>query len=1060
MQIPGPPGWGLGVVPITPPRKNKFITETAENMEIDIENIDTVGESYENSSQHHGIMTASGESPTREASCSMVSFLDPKTTIHIGAWNVKTMYQLSKTAQVINEMKRCHLNILGISECRWTGAGRIKSSDGFTIIHSGKDEEHSSGVALILSKDAAKSLIEWEPISDRLIRARFDSKYCKLTIIQCYAPTNQAEDESKDEWYEQLQRAVSKVPHHDMLLIIGDMNAKVGSDNSDRETAMGRHGCGEINNNGERLVDFCLNNNCVIGGTLFPHKDIHKLTWKSPDGITINQIDHIIINNKWRGSLKDVRVYRKPDVNSDHYMLAAAITLKLKANHTNHKQRKIFDIAKLRTPRVQKAFTLELRNRFAILEHLNVDPDQQRDEDTDTVEESWSEMKEAYIKTAENIIGFRQKKDKKWLSETTWKRIDERRKIKENILEAKSERIKTRYEEEYTAKDREVKTSARNDKRKFVDELADEAEQAAARGELSTVYKITKELTGHRHNNYTPVRNKEGQILTTETEQAERWVQHFTEVLNQPDPEILADPIPSVELDIDCSLPKEKEVKAAIKRMKNNKAPGIDTLQAELLKVDINTSSKIITNLFKKIWEKEEVPEDWDKGLIFKLPKKGDLKNCDNWRGITLLSIPSKIFCWILLKRIDSAIDVKLRQEQAGFRKGRGCIDQIFALRNIIEQCIEWNTPLYINFIDFKKAFDSIHRECLWKILRNYGIPQKIVDLIRLFYRKFECSIILDNTLSQWFEVKSGVRQGCILSPLLFLITIDWVMRRTTADRPRGIQWNLFRQLEDLDFADDLAVLSSNHGHLQEKTRRLSQYAKQTGLTINRNKTKIMTINALAEPITLHGEPFENVDDFTYLGSIISKENGVKKDISARLNKARGAFSRLRNIWKSKQFKLKTKLRIYNSNVKSVLLYGSECWRVVKEEMNKLNAFHNGCLRKICNIYWPNKISNEDLYIKTGCNNIIPEIKRRRWRWLGHVMRMSSDRIPKIALRWTPAGSRRRRGRPKLTWRRTVEAELGAERLSWGEAESLSKNRIRWNILTAAVYSTWSPASK
>ena len=222
-------------------------------------------------------------------------------------------------------MTRCDLDILGVSECRWIGSGRKARGDGFTILFSGKENTHTSGVALIISRSTEKTLIEWEPVSDRIIRARFHSKYCKLTILQCYAPTNEVEDEVKDDWYEQLQYEVSRVPQHDMLLITGDINAKVGSDNSNCEAAMGKHGCGSINDNGERLVDFCLNNNCIIGGTIFPHKNIHKLTWRSPDGRTINQIDHLIINKKWRRSLLDVKVFRGADVNSDHYMLFAKI---------------------------------------------------------------------------------------------------------------------------------------------------------------------------------------------------------------------------------------------------------------------------------------------------------------------------------------------------------------------------------------------------------------------------------------------------------------------------------------------------------------------------------------------------------------------------------------------------------------------------------------------------------------------------------------------------------------------------------------------------------------
>ena len=144
-------------------------------------------------------MTAPDESPAREVRRPTRSLLGPKTTVRIGAWNVRTMYEPSKTAQVIDEMNRHNLDILGVSESRWKDAGRIVTSDGSAILYSGGKDTHTSGVALIVKKDKVKCLLEWEPISDRLIRARFDSKHCKLTILQCYAPTNEAEEEVKDD---------------------------------------------------------------------------------------------------------------------------------------------------------------------------------------------------------------------------------------------------------------------------------------------------------------------------------------------------------------------------------------------------------------------------------------------------------------------------------------------------------------------------------------------------------------------------------------------------------------------------------------------------------------------------------------------------------------------------------------------------------------------------------------------------------------------------------------------------------------------------------------------
>lgn len=142
------------------------------------------------------------------------------------------MYETFKSAQVLSEMQQHHLDILGVSECCWTGSACQRISDGSTILCSGHQENHTSGVALIIAKKKVNTSLEWEAISGRIIRARFNSQHCKLMIIQCYAPTNEAEDDVKDEWYEQLLL---------LLLIIGDLNAKVGAENTNYERAMGKH---------------------------------------------------------------------------------------------------------------------------------------------------------------------------------------------------------------------------------------------------------------------------------------------------------------------------------------------------------------------------------------------------------------------------------------------------------------------------------------------------------------------------------------------------------------------------------------------------------------------------------------------------------------------------------------------------------------------------------------------------------------------------------------------------------------------------------------------------
>ena len=173
-----------------------------------------------------------------------------------------------------------------------------------------------------------------------------------------------------------------------------------------------------------------------------------------------------------------------------------------------------------------------------------------------------------------------------------------------------------------------------------------------------------------------------------------------------------------------------------IKKLKSGKAPRIDNITAELLKTDTEFSALKIYALLTKVWRLEVIPNAWRRGLIIKLPKKSNLKDCKNSRGITLISVAGKILGRIVIDRVRNGTDKRLRKEQAGYRQGRDTTDHVFILRNIIEQVNDWQATLYVNFIDFEKAFDSIHRDSLRLIMRRYGIPVKIVRIVKLLRMK------------------------------------------------------------------------------------------------------------------------------------------------------------------------------------------------------------------------------------------------------------------------------------------------------------------------------------
>ena len=712
-----------------------------------------------------------GTRPIRKEACTLIkSFANPKKMLRIGNWNVRTMYSVGKTAQVVREMQRYNLDILGISECRWSGSGRLKTRTGETILYSGRDDNiHQSGVALVMTKQTAGCLEGWVPVSDRIVTARFTSRFIKTTVVQVYAPTNEADEETEDSFYDMLQRVADKIPRHDMIMMMGDWNAKIGAKQEGENGVVGRHGFGdERSENGVRFVSFCAANNLAIVSTMFPHKNIHKYIWTAPNGRARNQIDHVAVNGKFKRSVRDTRSYRGADCGSDHNLVITTVRLRLRGIVRNTRNSRRYDTAKLIIPEVRQQFQIKLRNRFSCLADESAEGNEQ------DIETRWTNIKESYKKTAEEVLGYRKKQSKPWISAASWKKINERRSCKAKVDSTRSERLKATYREEFQAKDKEVKKQLRRDRRNWIDQIASDAEKAAKTGNMKAVFDATRQLCNKPNRRTDSIRSKEGILLTKEEEVKKRWKEHFAEVLNRPPPtrsEVESEAYETLE--IETGPATHAEIRTAIQQLKNGKAGGVDGVTTELMKADIETTVAVLYELLLKIWESERVPNDWRCGLIIRLPKKGNLMECGNWRGLTLLPVAAKVFGKVIITRIGDAVDTRLRQGQAGFRRGRGTVEQIFILRNIIEQVIEWNANLYVCFVDFEKAFDSIDRGILWGIMGEYGIPSKLITMVKAMYEQSKCAVVDGSGSYDWFDVRTGVKQGCCMSGFLFLLVID-----------------------------------------------------------------------------------------------------------------------------------------------------------------------------------------------------------------------------------------------------------------------------------------------
>ena len=405
------------------------------------------------------------------------------------------------------------------------------------------------------------------------------------------------------------------------------------------------------------------------------------------------------------------------------------------------------------------------------------------------------------------------------------------------------------------------------------------------------------------------------------------------------------------------------------------------------------------------------------------LPKKGNLKQCQNYRTISLISHPSKVMLRVILNRLKSKAEELLSEEQAGFRAGRSTVEQIFNCRVLIEKHLQHQKDLFHNFIDFKKAFDRVWHDGLWQVLRGFNIDEGLVQVIQALYEHSSSSVLLNNMAGEFFPTTVGVRQGCLLSPVLFNLFLEQIMLDTLEDRQTSISIG-GRPVCNLRFADDIDLMGSSKEDLQDLTTRLDSRARAYGMEVSTEKSKVMVNSTknINVNITMNGESLQEVTSFKYLGATLSKDGTCTAEIRIRIATATAAMARLSRIWKS-NINFHVKFKLYKALVVSIFLYGCEAWTLQKETERRIQAFETKCLRKLLGISYREHKTND--YVLTTVRNLVgPQqpllatVKRRKLAWFGHLTRHNS--LSKTILQGTVEGGRRR-GRQRTSWMENVK---------------------------------------
>ena len=889
---------------------------------------------------------------------------------------------------------------------------------------------------MILNKQAQRALLGYNPVSPRLMSARFQTKGGALTVIQVYSP-NTADDETKvDEFYDLLQEEINKTPKSDIMIVMGDLNAKVGKDNDQWENVMGKYGLGEANERGEKLLTFCATNDLCISNTMYKQpKNSRQWTWESPDKRTHNKIDYIMINRKWKGCVTNARSFPSADVGSDHQLVLANIKLKFKSKQNRNYPKK-YDIFKLTNTETKHRYEVQIGGKFGPL---------LTDEETD-VNTLWEGIKVAIGETSKELLGYKKsQKPKPWISDEVIRLSEERSRLKKDILPNPEKRPK------YNFLTREIKRKTKGCKDSWLKDLCVKVENANQATKTKEVYSTIKKITNKSTIRMQTVKSKDGVILTEMKDVQNRWKETYEELYNKQNPinNVFAETIPQMaNMDNEPELLKE-EISSAIRKLSDGKAPGYDNITAEELKATGDTGVEILQQLCNKIWKNEAFPDDWGKAIITPIYKKKDKLDCGNYRGISLLSHAGKIITTIIQRRMLKRAEEVISESQAGFRPGRSTVDQLFTLRQITEKYREKGKDLFCCYIDFEKAFDSVWQEGVWKALRFFGFSAKIIRLLQSLYSKSKSAVRVNGDITEWFNTTVGVRQGCVISPMLFNLLLELVMLYATHDVDIGatIQGHL---ITNLRFADDIVLLADDPTSLQALVNKVFQSSSDLGLKINILKTEVQTIsrNEIQLDININGQQLKHVTKFVYLGGTIESKGTCQADVKQRIGKALGAIQRLQPIWTAKDITLATKMELYRVLVLSILLYGAETWTLRKEDENRLLVFEMMCLRKILGVSRLDKIRNTKIRQTLNLKHtIIDQVNQKRMRFFGHIQRMHPTRYPKILLEATIMENRPR-GRPAKRWMDCIKESCRARNLtSMHEVARRAYDRDDWRSI-------------
>lgn len=912
--------------------------------------------------------------------------------LKICTYNVRSLSSTEKYLELSYALENIHYDVIGLSEVRRMGCN-IEEYNDCILCYIGQTKG-LYGVGFLIKRALKNNITNFTGISERVALLQLKFENLNLSIIQVYAPTKCSSDEEIKKLYNDL--AIAHDLADEKVLVIGDFNAKIGQPKTGEHPVMGKYGYGVRNVRGTKLVEYAFEYKLSIMNTYFKKKPNKKWTWESPDHKHRSEIDFIMTNTP--KLVTNFEILNNINFSSDHRFLRATVRLRVpKKSRMNFKSYP----NTLLTENDINSFTNNLKSyKF-----------EKKSEELIDVQDYYDTIEQALTSSSTLNYTGRKLKKQNIFSVSTVSLIKRRTEL--ISTKNKTKEMKKELGQIFKQTNKEIKKDYKMHRQAIITQNI---------AKLRSTKRAFKELTLHK---------KWIQKLETKTnetksrkdiiDQATNFYKELYKKRHQEKNIVdTANYIPNTE-----SIPpiEAREVYEHIKLLKSGKSPGPDRISNEMLKHATPILLNHFTQLFNLILETETVPKQWCSSDIILLYKKGNPLDVGNYRPISLMTSLYKLFASIILKRISSDINEAQPIEQAGFRPGYSTTDHLQSLEQVIEKYKEFRRPLYIAFIDYSKAFDSISHNSIWNALSSLNTNIKYINILKYIYTNATSRVKLE-TRGEKIRIERGVRQGDPLSPKLFIAVLESVFKKLDW-KNKGLNIGGV-YLSHLRFADDIVVLAETPRELEIMIHSLDEESARVGLEMNASKTKIIT-NSQRLPISSNGNFIEYVDKYIYLGKQVSfNKSNNEEEVERRCKITWNKFWSLREILKG-DYTSTIKKTVIDTCLLPSLLYGCQTWVYTRKVKEKIRSTQRSMERSTLNIRKIHKIRSEIIRQKTKVTDALTQALRLKWQWAGHISRLKDNRWTTKVTCWKGPLGKRSIGKPTKRWADDIVKKAGQD---------------------------------